>query len=176
MSQEFEVFGMKSQQIRDLFALSVQDEMDLPTEENLDTKKAEVLQQFLLQPLPRDLNETKALPSMLKHMCETLPALESQSLEEVLLNGRTAVSLLEWTKEYGKRLSTQVPEEQYEFADIIYHAVIASALVFHEKKISSFSYEALAKDFSQLTVKAWIPREFRQLFHQAVRVCAKYLD
>ncbi len=171
MNNEFETFKKSRNELQNLLASLAEDEDRTESNSDLDRNKADILQQLLLKPIPRNIDDIRSLPTMLRQMCEQLPSMESQSIEQLLFDKNTSIPMLKWIKEFGKQLTTKVPEEQIEAAGIIYHAAIASALVYHHEKITSFSYENLVSDFTELIGKTWTLLDIRQLFSKAKDIC-----
>jgi hypothetical protein len=91
-----------------------------------------------------------------------------QSLCEVLMNPATTVGTLNAIKESAKK-SASLGERQ--IAVTIYFAAIASALVFHDQKISTSCYASLQRSFCELAEKPWMPLEFASLFVRASTIC-----
>jgi hypothetical protein len=72
-------------------------------------------------------------------------------------------------KNYGRRLSEQArTESEHHTANVVYYAAIASALVFHEQRITSFSNKELKLSFTLLGKAKWIPSDLSRLFRKAV--------
>ena len=87
-------------------------------------------------------------------------------------NSGTDVVVLRKVKDYGKKLSDKAESKvQYHAANTVYYAAIASALVFHDKKITKYSYRDLDKYFCRLDKEKWIPEALRSLFSRAAEYC-----
>jgi hypothetical protein len=75
-------------------------------------------------------------------------------------------------KAYGKKLSfTVVHETESSIGVTMYHAAIAAALLGHDERISSSSFEELADAFDLLGGKSWMLAELVDLFTKACGVC-----
>ena len=62
-------------------------------------------------------------------------------------------------------------EAEHDAATAVYFAAIASALLFHDRKITTFSYKSLDESFSKLINEKWIVKDIAELFDRACRVC-----
>ena len=67
----------------------------------------------------------------------------------------------------------KISESEYEcdVAVVLYYGTISSALVFHNKKITKFSYKNLELAFSSLIDKSWITSELVTLLTRALEIC-----
>ena len=111
-------------------------------------------------------------PSVLKGHCHGLSDVGARALSQLLMNAQTDLAILRTLKDYAKALSrcgAQGPE--HTAAIVVYYAAIASALVFHGKRITRHSYETLRGAFSQLAEKNWLPREVKELFRRGREAC-----
>jgi len=108
---------------------------------------------------------------------------------EVMAEGRRVLDAasdvegfeIEWRDHpYGADhyLKTGVLMEEEDFkevgdADAIYFGAIASALLFHDTKITSYSYPSLAESFKTMTEKRWMAPELARHFSKARNLCKK---
>lgn len=107
-----------------------------------------------------------------KRVVDSLPVILGQPLGEVLLDPETEVGVLDKIKDYGKGLPLGRKEgPEHAAAIAIYYASIASALVFHDRKITGHSYDGLEKSFAVLIEKQWLPPDFARLFSKARKLC-----
>ena len=92
----------------------------------------------------------------------------------VLLDSETGLDVLETIKDYGKKLvAGKDSEAEHAVSTAIYFAAIASALLFHDQKITSYTYPALAEAFSTLIDKQWLAPELARHLAKARRLCIK---
>jgi hypothetical protein len=56
-------------------------------------------------------------------------------------------------------------------ATTIYYAALASAPVYHDRKITQYSYEALEQSFATFAAKQWVGPELTELFSRARHLC-----
>ncbi len=81
-------------------------------------------------------------------------------------------SLLRAIKDCSKRLSFSLDSKtEAALATTTYYAALASALVYHDKKITQYSYDALEQSFATFSAKKWVGPELAGLFARARRIC-----
>jgi hypothetical protein len=138
---------------------------------NQDT--ANLLHARLGQPLPMDGAVVDSLPAVLGRPCEELVPLAGRTLGEVLQDAEVGPAVNEVIKEYGKGLGARWPAgPEHAISVTIYYAGIASALVFHDRKITAHSYMKLETAFSKLMEKPWMDADLARLFARARNVCS----
>jgi len=165
--------GLKPDQLADLLSIGI-DEADFVDKISDSETIAELLHERLVKSLPRDASLLDSLLVIMGKMGYKMESLAGKSLGEVLLDAETDIGLLQAIKTYGKKLSFTVDsDDENAVALTIYHAAIAGALVHHNKKISTSSYDALARSFSILIDKKWLTPELRELFVKACSICRK---
>ena len=134
--------------------------------------KAELLRDLLEDVLPTDPAVIEQMPTLLRQLYRELLPLAGDSLGSLLANTQTNISIIRKIKDYGKRVAASSDSEAaYETSGAIYYAAIASGLVFHDDKITGYSYEQLEQYFSSLADQKWIPPEIIQLFNKAREIC-----
>lgn len=102
---------------------------------------------------------------------EVLPFFD-QILRGLILNSRTDLAVVKALKDRGKELvRPSGPEPKKAAATVIYYAAIASALAFHQHKITQHSCKKLQEAYRDLGQKPWIPPELRDLFKKAEAIC-----
>jgi hypothetical protein len=67
-------------------------------------------------------------------------------------------------------------EAEHAAMTTIYFAAIANWLVFHGRRITSYSYESLEPSFGELRGKPWMPTELAGLFERAQQACRNKLQ
>ena len=76
------------------------------------------------------------------------------------------------TKDYGRKLSAGTKSDaEHHTANTIYYVAIAHALVYHDLKITQYSYKDLQQSLSQLSEEDWIPQSLRDFFTKAFEYC-----
>jgi hypothetical protein len=74
---------------------------------------------------------------------------------------------------YKERVAASRTKAESDAATALYYAAIGAGLVFHDRRLSSYSYQELAKSFAVLGQKEWIGKDLRDLFEKARQVCGK---
>jgi len=172
MEDKATTFGANPEGLAELLGLGVA--ADDPGAEQPDRAKADLLRARLAGTMPLDVDVVDALPAILGRLCRQLLPLEGRPLGEVLLSPQTDRATIETIKDYGKGLAgRQDGEVEHSVAVVIYFAAIASALLFHDRKISSYSYRALAESFDALVHMPWMAPEIARHLAQARQLCRK---
>jgi len=169
-------YGLKLEQLANLFSVAAEDENHIGDFHN-EKATAGLLRNRLTSTLPKDSLLFNAILMMLDQPGSDIQSLAGKSLLEVLLNPKSEAGLLQSIKNYSKNLScSSTCEAEMAVATIIYYAALASLLIYHEKKITQYSYEALDESFALLMEKKWIPEELTELFSGARRICESKRD
>jgi hypothetical protein len=141
-----------------------------------DSKKTEILRDLLAGSLPTLLPKVKSRLKEPTHQKSVVNFLTDAPIEKLLQNPETDIVLLRKVKNHGKKLSERAQsKEEYQVANTAYYAAIASALVFHDRRITSFSYKDLQKYLHRLSEEKWIPESLRNLFKRACEYCCMRL-
>jgi len=120
----------------------------------------------------RDAARRDALAAFLAHPCDRLSVLQGKAAGDLLLDPGTDPAVLHVVKAQGKQAVRQAASEASRQAGIVlYYAAIASALVHHGRRISSFSLPELVRSFQTLVLKQWLPDSLADLFRQALCRC-----
>jgi hypothetical protein len=134
-----------------------------------DDKKIELLRDWLTGTLSM-LVSSEAKPRRRKgiDLRSVVISVTDLPIEKLLHDPETDIALLRVIKEQSKKLSgTAKSKAEYHAANTIYYAALASALVFHDCRITKFSYKELEKYFSRISKENWIPESLRTLFKKA---------
>lgn len=171
MTEPSTSFGLEPEQVERLFRIG-EDTKGFQRSMSRNENKGETLRRRLAEPLPLDKSQIDMLPAVLGQLCHTIGLLAGETVLSLVLNPSTDISLIERIKQYGKGLSARAQsEDEHEIATAIYYAAIASALAFHDVRISQFSHRKLATAFSRLSREKWICGELRVLFKTARKYC-----
>lgn len=171
MKKESTTFGLEPEQVQRLFNIG-RDAKSPGRRMSRNERKAEMLRSRLSQTLPLDKPQIDLLPEALGHLCQTIGFLAGETIISLLKNPSAGMSLIERIKRYGRELSARAESEvEHEVATTIYYAAIASALVFHDMRITRFSYEKLEASFSRLAEEKWISQDLSVLFKIARKCC-----
>ena len=162
-------YGLRLDQLAGLFSLGV----DCPAEGHEGQQRmAAMLREHLTCALPSGPLLLDALVMMVGRLGYETRALGGKTLVEVLLDPRTDPGLLRAIKECCKRLSSSLESKvESAIATTLYYAAMAGALVYHDKKITQHSYDALDGAFAMLIEKPWMDRELAGLFSSARSIC-----
>ena len=163
-------FGADPQRMADMLGTGTEaDSADLTPDE----VKEELLGMRLAGSLPLTQKQANDLAVLMGEFRKHLP-LQGRSLGEVILDEETELDVLSEIKEYGKSLST-APESEVD-RDIgltIYYAAIASVILFHNQRITSYSFGALAEAFETLIDKRWMNPKLARHLAKARTACRK---
>ena len=172
MDKKSTTFGMENEHLARLLGLGV--EASPSGEASMHEIKADLLRASLRGTLPLDSGVVEALPALFGRLREEILPLEGKPLADVLLDERTELGLLDKVKEHWKGRSTaEASEAEHAVAISIYFGAIASALLFHDTKITSYSYPSLAESFKTMTEKRWMAPELARHFSKARNLCKK---
>ena len=164
-------YGLKLEQLANLFSVAAEDENHMDDFHN-EKATAGLLRNRLTSTLPKDSILLNSILMMLDQPGIGIRSLAGKSLLEVLLNPKSEAGLLQAIKDYSKNMScSSTSEAETATATIIYYAALANLLIYHEKKITQYSYESLAESFALLIEKKWIAEELVELFSGARRIC-----
>ena len=164
-------FGLSPDKLAGLWNIgSDTEEAEKPEDQN--NKKTELLRDLLCGPLPT--HSPKAASRIKKQMYQKsiVNYLMDIPIEKLLNNPETDIVLLRKVKDHGKKLSgNAISQAEYQVANAVYYAAIASALIYHDQRITKFSYKDLEKYFVRLCHESWLPETLRQFFARACEYC-----
>jgi len=134
--------------------------------------KANMLFDILVSPLPVDKLVLDSLPAVVQGLCRKLRSVAGQTIGNLLQDPQTDIAAIRGIKEYTKQSGTCSRSDAEGDAFLaIYYGSIASALVFHNEKISQHSYEDLEHFFRTFAGNTWVPEELTGLFEKAAKYC-----
>ena len=135
-------------------------------------RKEDMLYDVLMRTLPVEPLVVESLPSVIKGLSPRLHSLAGQPIVELLKNPATDIDTIRKIKQYAKESGTATDsEDEKDVFLAVYYAAIASALIFHNDKITQHSYSDLEQFFHSFTQKDWILYEFVSLFTRAREYC-----
>lgn len=180
MDEESENLDLTEQQRTRLLRLGLSCEAfeaDVDSEE----EKADLLYEALIRTLPVDGTTVASLPPVLRSMSGKLHSVAGEPLGDLLQNPGTDLSVIERIKNYAKDYNEEsgISDKSKAEKDIflaIYFAAIASAFLFHNKKITQHSYEDLRRFFSYYAEESWVLDELRIHFKKAHEYCQRYQE
>jgi hypothetical protein len=138
----------------------------------VDPLAGELLEAQLASTLPLDSLVADTPPAVMGRSERERVPLSGRPLGEVLLDSATDLTTIRGIKDYGKKLAGRKDSGADHAVGIaIYYAAIASAMVFHEEKITQHSFRSLADAFDTLRQKPWVPSELSRHFLIAHGYC-----
>ena len=146
----------------------------IPSEYEIDTKskKAELLHDHLAETLSLEAYKSDLGVEDMANLYQMPGLLNSETIRNLVNNPQTDISLIKRVKNHSKKLSKSAATKlENDVANAIYYVAIASALVFHNLKITQFSYGTLKNTFSKLIKNNWLTPDVAQLFSKAHQVC-----
>ena len=173
MDKEPSTYGLSPEGLAKILGVGV-DAEKLDPEERAIRSKAELLEAMLSGMLPPDSATADALPAIVGRLCREVLPLEGRTLGEVLLDSTAKLEVIKKIKDHGKRLAARKRDETEHAASVaIYFGAIASALLFHDAKITQHSYKNLASSFGMLIDKPWVPSDLARHLSKARKACEK---
>jgi len=171
MKKKSTTFGLTTEKLSNLLkvcAESSNKDVDMETE----NKKTELLQDRLSETLLSGSLKDSPLSKELTHLCHISGIAAGETIRQLLANPTTDMQLINKIKEHGKILSQNAKTEaEHDTANALYYAAIAHALVYHNSKITKFSYVELEKSLSMFIGKEWISKDLSELLKKAVKYC-----
>ena len=126
----------------------------------------------LMKPLCRSHSLMGPLLGSLEGLDCDFHALCDKTLCEIFLDTETSIDVVKKVRTYGKSLAfTMISEAESAIGTTLYHAAIASALVFHDTMITSSTPAKIARGFTVLIAKEWMLPEISELFLKARENC-----
>ncbi len=117
--------------------------------------------------------QTDAMIETIDELKKELESIQGRSLCELLLDGDTGLDTFVAVKDYYKKAALDGDAAGHGAAVVIYYTAIASALAFHDQKITTHSYADLAKYFDMLLLNDWLPPEIASHLSTAARRSSK---
>jgi hypothetical protein len=166
-------YGSDPQAMAKMLAMGAEaDPGDLTPQE----AKEDLLARRLRGPLPLTQEQAAELAAVVGELRERLPQ-HGRALGEVLLDEAAELKVLAGIKEHGKAMSQATDSQvQRDVGLTIYFAAIASAVLFHGERITTYSYAALADAFGRLVDKRWMAPTLARHFAKARRACKRNAD
>jgi len=169
MVKEETTSGVSPRRLARLLALGVQHGSNNP---GGGRTPAGVLQEILDTQLPLDSTLPNSLAAVLNWTSDEVLSAGGRTIRELLLDPETHLVVIKTLKDYGKGLVRRAgPNAKETAATVIYYAAIASALVFHGRRITQHSYRTLYEAYTELRRRSWVPSELKDLFEKARRIC-----
>jgi len=168
-SQDFDL--TESQKSR-LFGLGIAKPNGLSID--TDEQKTDMLYDILSSRLPVDSSVVDSLPGVVKDLWPSLNSIAGDTIGDLLQNPHTEISFIKRIKRHAKESGTAAKSEaQTDVYLVVYYAAIASALLFHGKRITQHPYKDLQEFFLSFSQEAWILEEIKDLFRKAHIHCER---
>lgn len=171
MDQESKISSVSPEKLAQLWDIGsdVHDEAAERTGGSED-RYAELLRDWMARQLPPDPGLQELLPEALGQLCRELRPFSGDSIGALLTNPQTDPQVFTRLKDYAKELGAAASQVEREVTLTVYFAAIASALVFHDARISQHSGKKLAAAFGTLSRRSGMPPELLSLFQKAAKV------
>lgn len=138
--------------------------------------RSEFFEDQISASLPEDFFRQSNLPGHLSVLCDISGISKSETFKSVIKNNNVELGLLVKIKDYFKALSVKTADQmEHQIYISIYFAAIASALLHHHERISSYSYEELAASYERLLKENWLPEYILKLYREAHSYCGQKL-
>jgi hypothetical protein len=135
---------------------------------------AQLLKARLAGTLPLDTTVVEEMPAILGQLRKDLTPLGVRTLGEALIDPKSDLGVIKKIRQYAKKMASRKrSESDRTVAVAIYYAAIASALVFHDVKVTTHSYGSLEASFAKLINKPWMSAELKRLFFRALKLCRR---
>jgi hypothetical protein len=122
--------------------------------------------------LPEKPCGSESLSDIIMRLCDDNDSTASESIDKQLSDPKAQISLIQRIKDYCKEASDNAHSRmEHEAAVAVYYLALSNALVFHNRKITSHSYDYLIESFSKLIDKKWIPHDKIKLYIEACDRC-----
>jgi len=143
-------------------------------EDNLGAGQSpeELLRTILDSRLPVELTMPDLQSGSASHPGDAGLVAPSRSIGNLLVDPNIELAITKALKEYAKELVHCCrSDSERGVATAVYFAAIASALVFHQQKITQHSYRALDEAYAELKRKPWVSPQIADLFGKARTTC-----
>ena len=145
-----------------------------PAQSRLDDneQKMDMLYGVLTRSLPIEPSVVDSLPNVMRDLSSRLPSLAGKPIGDLLQDPKTDIATISRIKQYAKDSGTSAgSEDESDVFLVVYYAAIASALIFHDKKITQHPHEDLERFFSSFMKKGWVLGEIKHLLGRAESHC-----
>ena len=173
MDKESQEFDLSRHQKSRLLSLGIDSKSQELCTDKVE-RKADMLYDVLTRTLPVDPVVVESLPPVVKGLSSRLNSLAGKPIGELLQDPTTDITPIRKIKQYAKESGTSTDsEDEKDVFLAVYYAAIASALVFHNQRITKHSNKDLEGFFDSFTNKDWILEEIKGLFHGAQTYCRR---
>lgn len=160
-------FKLSADQKLRLMNLGLNSEID-DTIGDDNAAKAERLYEVLTSSLPVEPDVVDSLPPILRNMSRKMTSVAGQRVSHYLLSPKTHVDIFRKIKDFARQSGESTDSEIHRDVFLaVYCMAIASALFFHNQKISRHTDEDLKGFFAKYAAQTWIPPEIALIFREA---------
>ena len=171
MDKKSQNFDLNRHQKSRLLSLGIGSNLPEPGTGKVE-RKADLLYDVLMRPLPVDPVVVESLPPVVKGLSSRLYSLAGKPIGELLQDPATDIAAIRKIKQYAKKSGTSTDcEDEKDVYLAVYYAAIASALVFHNERITKHSNNNLEGFFDSFTNKDWILHELVSPFTRGRKYC-----
>ncbi len=165
--------GLSPKRLARLLGIGLESEQEKDRGKS-DFNTAELLNVRLEGILPLDTTIVEELPAILGRLFRDFIPCDRKNLGQVLTNPKADLDTIQKIRGYAKKMaSRKEPGAEKTVAVAIYYAAIANALLYHDIKITTHSYESLTDSFQRLSGKPWMSAELTGLLKKACALCRK---
>jgi hypothetical protein len=176
MDKDSSTYGLKPKKMARLWKIGGKTEQN-KNEEDQDKTKIELLRDRLAKKIPLDHIVAQILPKALAQVCKDIQPFTGNSYGALINDPLTDVTILKKIKDDYKKLAQHISsDDEYDVVTVIYYASIASALVYHGQRITSFSYDHLNEKYVSLLKNTWLTSDLRNLFQKARNCCDQRMN
>ena len=169
MKEKSTTFGLKPQKIIELLKISRDSDSGSV---NVVQNKSDLISEKLNDTVPIYFSAEKRPVRRLRRLQHTIAVLSGEPIGKLLQNPKTDIILIKIIKDYCRKLSSLTESEaEHHVYNTIYYAAIAHAIVYHDTKITNYSYEKLRDSFYYLLRQNWIPDNLIDLFKKVAKIC-----
>lgn len=168
--------GLSPERLARLFGIALDSDSKKETKNSTHTA-SELINAHLAGTLPFDSTVIDELPAIIGRLRKELVPNAGRTLGEVLLDQKSDLDTIKKVRIYAKKMASRKNNKaKHAMSIAIYFAAIANALLFHDVKITTHSYQSLKESFDNLNAKSWMPVKLVKLFTEAGKVCQNKLS
>jgi len=144
---------------------------------NSNQKRKELLLDRLADTIQLENITNTALSAEMKHLCEISGISTGTTIRDLIVTPETDIRFIRKLKDnYKSSFKISKSKAEQDAATAIYYAAIGHALIFHGKRITSFSYKELSEAFSKFSRIKWISHDLREIYKKAQEYCGNKAD
>ncbi|MFC1764044.1 hypothetical protein ACFL6U_18470 [Planctomycetota bacterium] len=170
MSKTYSVSRLGSIKVKQLLGDCLSHSVNLQEEDSEQMR--EHLQEELTEKCPLSAQPADRSTTIMEHIQLQTARHTGCTVGECLADPQTDIHLLVPIKDYYKDISHQtLTRADHHVAIAIYFGAVAHALVYHDQKISDYSYRDLQQSFCTLMQYDWMVPQLKILYQHAQGIC-----